>query len=142
MSDVRGIQHELAYEAMAGGQIDIMDIYTTDPQIEKLSLVLLDDDLAFFPRYDAVLLYRLDLEQRAPAALAELRRLEGKIDEKLMTRANAAVALEKASTERAAQRRCFATPSTRSRPPTRSLAGLSLASGTTFCVTSSSSAHR
>jgi len=103
MSDVRGIQHELAYEAMAGGQIDIMDIYTTDPQIEKLSLILLDDDLAFFPRYDAVLLYRLDLEERAPAALGALRRLEGKIDEKLMTRANAAVALEKASTERAAQ---------------------------------------
>ena len=36
MRDVRGMQHELAYEALASGQIDVMDIYTTDPQIEKL----------------------------------------------------------------------------------------------------------
>src|SRR4029453_12787821 len=40
MNDVRGIQHELAYQAIASGQIDVMDIYTTDPQIEKLGLQL------------------------------------------------------------------------------------------------------
>jgi osmoprotectant transport system permease protein len=101
--DVRGVQHELAYEGLESGQLDVMDIYTTDPQIEKLSLVLLDDDLRFFPRYDAVLLYRLDLEARAPEALAEMRRLEGRIDESMMTRANAAVAHEKKSAEQAAR---------------------------------------
>jgi osmoprotectant transport system permease protein len=103
LSDVRGVQHELAYEGLASGQLDVMDIYTTDPQIEKLSLVLLEDDLRFFPRYDAVLLYRLDLESRAPEALAAMRRLEGRIDESMMTRANAAVAIEKTSTEQAAR---------------------------------------
>jgi osmoprotectant transport system permease protein len=103
LRDVRGVQHELAYEGLASGQLDVTDIYTTDPQIEKLSLVLLDDDLRFFPRYDAVLLYRVDLETRAPAALAAMRRLEGRIDESMMTRANAAVALEKTSAEQAAR---------------------------------------
>src|SRR5439155_5777875 len=77
--DVRGVQHELSYEAIASGQLDVIDIYTTDPQIEKLELVLLDDDLRFFPRYDAVLLYRLDLATRAPEVLSALKRLEGKI---------------------------------------------------------------
>jgi osmoprotectant transport system permease protein len=101
--DVRGVQHELAYEGLASGQLDVTDIYTTDPQIEKLSLVLLDDDLRFFPRYDAVLLYRVDLETRAPAALAAMLRLEGRIDESMMTRANAAVVLEKKSVEEAAR---------------------------------------
>jgi osmoprotectant transport system permease protein len=100
--EVRGIQHELAYEALARGQIDVMDIYTTDPQIEKLSLVLLRDDLQFFPRYDAVLLHRRDLAERAPAALAAMTKLAGRIDEKKMTRANAAVALEKISAEEGA----------------------------------------
>jgi len=103
MREVRGVQHELAYEALARGQIDAMDIYTTDPQIEKLSLVLLRDDLGFFPRYDAVLLYRRDLATRAPAALEAMTRLVGRIDEKIMTRANAAVALKGVSAEEGAQ---------------------------------------
>jgi osmoprotectant transport system permease protein len=103
MRDVRGLQHELAYEALASGQIDVMDIYTTDPQIERLPLMLLEDDLGFFPRYDAVVLYRLDLESRAPGALVALRRLEGNVDQATMTRANAAVVLEKTTTEEAAR---------------------------------------
>jgi len=99
MTDVRGVQHELAYEALAHGQIDVMDIYTTDPQIEKLALSLLADDLSFFPRYEAVLLYRLDLQARAPGALEAMMQLQGSIDEKAMMRANAAVVLSKASAE-------------------------------------------
>ena len=102
MSDVRGIQHELSYEAIASGQIDLTDIYTTDPQIEQLSLVLLDDDLSFFPRYDAVLLYRLDLDARSPGAFAAMAQLVGKIDGKKMTHANGSVALHKTSSEAAA----------------------------------------
>jgi osmoprotectant transport system permease protein len=104
MKEVRGIQHELAYEALARGQIEVMDIYTTDPQIAKLGLVLLRDDLAFFPRYEAVLLYRRDLEARAPTAMAAMKRLVGRIDEKTMMRANAAVALEKSAAEDGATR--------------------------------------
>src|SRR5262245_44831418 len=56
--NVRGLQHELAYEAIGSGQIDLMDIYTTDAHIARLGLKLLEDDLGFFPRYEAVLLYR------------------------------------------------------------------------------------
>lgn len=101
-ADVRGIQHELAYEAIASGSIDVMDIYTTDAQIQNLGLVALDDDLGFFPRYDAVLLYRADLGARAPLALAAMRAIEGRIDETAMTRANARVVLKKESAASAA----------------------------------------
>jgi osmoprotectant transport system permease protein len=104
MREVRGVQHELAYEALARSQIDVMDIYTTDPQIAKLSLVLLRDDLYFFPRYDAVLLYRRDLETRAPAALRAMTALAGRIDENIMMRANAAIADAGISAETAAQK--------------------------------------
>jgi osmoprotectant transport system permease protein len=103
MPHVTGVQHELAYDAIAHGQIDVMDIYTTDPQIEQLSLVLLADDKAFFPRYDAVLLYRLDLATRVPGALDAMLELTGAVDEARMMRANAAVALRKESSQSAAR---------------------------------------
>jgi osmoprotectant transport system permease protein len=92
LSSVRGVQHELAFEAIASGQVDIVDVYTTDPQVDRLHLRVLDDDRGFFPRYDAVVVYRLDLARRAPEALAAIRRLVGRVDRATMTRANAAVA--------------------------------------------------
>lgn len=102
MNDVRGIQHDLAYEAIRTGQIDGMEIYTTDAQIGRLGLTLLEDDRAFFPRYDAVLLYRLDLPGRAPRTWAAFQRLVGKISEPEMIRANGLVVLEKKPREEAA----------------------------------------
>jgi len=59
-----GLDHGLAYEAVAAGKIDVMDIYTTDAKIERFNLRVLEDDRGFFPRYDAVLLYRLDAPRR------------------------------------------------------------------------------
>src|SRR6185369_7095071 len=100
--NVRGFQHELAYTALESGKIDGTDIYTTDAQIARLGLVLLADDRGFFPRYDAVWLYRLDLEQREPRAVAAIRRLTGAIDEAHMIRANARVVLGKQAFQQSA----------------------------------------
>ena len=94
MPHVVGIQHELAYAALAGGRIDATDIYTTDAQIQRLGLTVLEDDRKFFPRYDAVWLYRLDLAKREPRAIEAMARLTGRIDEARMIRANARVVLE------------------------------------------------
>ncbi len=92
----RGLDHGLAYDAVAGGQVDVIDIYTTDAKIGHLGLRVLVDDANHFPRYDAVLLYRLDLPQRLPAAWAALQGLAGRIDEAAMIRMNARAELEKA----------------------------------------------
>jgi osmoprotectant transport system permease protein len=89
-----GLDHGLAYEAIAAGRIDVMDIYTTDAKIERYRLRTLEDDRKFFPRYDAVLLYRLDLPKRFPEAWARLQKLERSVDEKTMIRLNAAAELE------------------------------------------------
>lgn len=95
----QGIQHELAYQAIETGKIDATDVYTTDAWIQRLGLVVLEDDRAFFPRYDAVFLYRSEL---AGPALDAIRRLEGKIDEARMIGANARVVLDKQPSEQAA----------------------------------------
>jgi len=85
----RGIDHGLAYEAVAQGQVDVIDIYTTDAKIARYKLRVLADDRRFFPAYDAVLLYRLDLPRRAPKTWAALRQLAGKITEQRMIEMNA-----------------------------------------------------
>ena len=89
-----GLDHGLAYEAIAAGRIEVMDIYTTDAKIERFSLRVLEDDRKFFPRYDAVLLYRLDVPKRFPEAWAKLLKLERRIDERTMIRLNAAAELQ------------------------------------------------
>lgn len=89
-----GLDHGLAYEAVAAKQIDAIDIYTTDAKIDHLGLRVLEDDKKYFPRYDAVLLYRLDLPTRLPKAWAALQALEGRIDERAMIAMNARAELQ------------------------------------------------
>ena len=89
-----GLDHGLAYDALTAGQVDAIDIYTTDAKIGHLKLRVLEDDLAHFPRYDAVVLYRLDVPQRFPAAWAAIQRLGGSINEPAMIALNARAELE------------------------------------------------
>lgn len=90
---VRGLDHDLAYRALASGELDVIDLYSTDAQIAQLDLAVLEDDRGAFPRYDAVIVHRLDLGERAPAALAAARRLEGTITARQMIAMNARVQL-------------------------------------------------
>jgi len=90
----RGIDHGLAYEAIAERQVDAIDIYSTDAKIDKYGLAVLADDRKYFPRYDAVLLYRADLPQRLPKTWEALKHLEGSIDDAAMRRMNAAAELD------------------------------------------------
>ncbi len=92
---VQGIEHELAYKAIAGGQIAVTDLYSTDAEIAYHDLVTLEDDLRHFPRYDAVFLYRLDAAEKHPELIAKLRSLAGEIPESRMIAMNARAKIEK-----------------------------------------------
>ena len=82
---VKGFQHDLAYKALASGGIDITDAYSTDAKIEKNGFIVLEDDLNFFPKYEAVILYKSDLEDNKLKSIGDL---ESKIDESLMMNLN------------------------------------------------------
>src|SRR5438093_12689586 len=84
--NVIGIDHALGYTALTNGSIDVKDAYSTDAKIEQNDLVVLEDDLHFFPKYEAVFLFRSSMRADAIAAL---RRVEGTLDEKRMIRLNA-----------------------------------------------------
>ncbi len=84
--NVIGIDHALGYAALKNASIDVKDAYSTDAKIAEYDLVTLEDNLQFFPRYEAVFLYRLSL----PASTVNtLRKLEGTLDETRMIRLNA-----------------------------------------------------
>ena len=85
----RGLDHGLAYEALAAGQIDVIDSYSTDAKIGRYQLKVLADDRGFFPAYDAVLLYRLDLPRRFPRSWRALQTLEHRISTEQMIAMNA-----------------------------------------------------
>ncbi|HEX4928466.1 MAG TPA: glycine betaine ABC transporter substrate-binding protein [Burkholderiales bacterium] len=97
-----GLEHGLAYEALAAGTVDVIDVYTTDAKLARYRLRILEDDRQYFPRYDAVLVYRRDLPDRFPAEFARLKALEGRIERQEMIRMNAAATLEGKSFAQAA----------------------------------------
>ena len=93
--DPRGLDHGLAYEALAKGEVDVIDLYTTDAKIERQDIAVLHDDQAFFPDYDAVILHRSDAPARFPGAFDAFRKLEGQIDARTMIRLNARAEIDK-----------------------------------------------
>jgi len=95
--NVTGLDHDLAYRALSTGKTDLIDLYSTDAEIAFYHLRVLEDDKAFFPKYDAVFLYRLDLETRAPSFIRSLKRLEGQVTAAQMIHMNAASKLDKRS---------------------------------------------
>jgi osmoprotectant transport system permease protein len=90
----RGLDHGIAYEALGQRQVDAIDIYSTDAKIRQYGLRVLDDDMQYFPRYDAVLLYRLDVPQRFPQAWHAIEQLQGTIKADDMIAMNALAELD------------------------------------------------
>jgi osmoprotectant transport system permease protein len=94
-ADIKAMDHDLAYRALADGTVDLVDLYSTDAEIRHYGLRVLRDDLRHFPAYRAVFVYRADLETRAPRVVEALRAFSGKIDEATMIRMNAAAKIDR-----------------------------------------------
>jgi osmoprotectant transport system permease protein len=99
---VRGMDHDLAYRGLAAGSIDLIDLYSTDAEIEYYGLRALEDDRAHFPRYDAVIVYRNDLERRAPKVVATFSILEDAVTAVDMIGMNTKAKIESVSEPRIA----------------------------------------
>lgn len=99
---VRGLDHDIAYRALESGDIEVKDLYSTDAEIEHYKIKVLEDDLKFFPRYDAVVLFRLDAANRFPSLKSQINKLAGKIDEATMIRMNHKAKIDLVSPKRLA----------------------------------------
>jgi len=86
--DMRGMDPGLMYQAVASKQVDVISGFSTDGRIPQLNLVVLQDDLKFFPPYYAAPVVRADLVQKSPIILEVLNRVAGKISDTTMARLN------------------------------------------------------
>jgi osmoprotectant transport system permease protein len=100
LTEVRVVEHALAYVALTSSKVDVIDVFSTDGQLTRLDLTVLRDDRHFFPDYSAVLLARRDLVERFPRTWARLgQTLVGRLDERAMANLNARVDLDRQSFE-------------------------------------------
>jgi osmoprotectant transport system permease protein len=83
-----GIEHGLSYQAISEGKIDCIDIYSTDGEIPRYDLVILEDDQRFFPNYFAVSFFRNQLD---PEIIKLISVLDGRFTESSMQELNAKV---------------------------------------------------
>ncbi len=70
------------YEALANGDVDVIDGYTTDGLLARYDLVVLVDDLHFFPPYDAAAIVAPRIASSRPDVVGVLSKLSGRLSER------------------------------------------------------------
>jgi osmoprotectant transport system substrate-binding protein len=88
----------LLYRALLDKQVDLVAGNSTDGLIAARDLTVLEDDLHYFPPYEAVPIIRQDTIMRHPAVREALAQLSGKISDEEMRRLNYAVDGERRDT--------------------------------------------
>lgn len=82
------MQIGLVYNAVAANQMDVVLGYSTDGRIASYDLVMLEDDLNFFPPYDASPVITQELLDEVPELDTILMKLAGVIDTTMMQKLN------------------------------------------------------
>ncbi len=92
--DVRPLLQAVKYQALAERGVDVIDGYSTDGLIARYDLVVLEDDRAAFPPYEAAPLVSARLWQESPRAVATLGLLAGRLDARVMRDLNRQVEVD------------------------------------------------
>ncbi len=85
---VRSLLQAVKYAALLAGSVDVIDGYSTDGRLADEDFVVLEDDRAFFPPYDAAALVGADVQVEVPVVVPILAELSGLLDEALIRRLN------------------------------------------------------
>ncbi len=99
---VRALLPAVKYQALAAGEVDVIDGYSTDGFIARYDLVVLRDDRSFFPPYEAAALVGSALQREVPTAIVALTELSGLLTEAAMRRLNRRVEVDGVPLERVA----------------------------------------
>jgi glycine betaine/choline ABC-type transport system substrate-binding protein len=86
--DVQNVEIGLLYPSVANGDADVGVAASTDGRIPALDLVLLEDDMGFFPPYYAAPIVRQDLLEEAPEVRDILNQMAGQISNEQMQAMN------------------------------------------------------
>ena len=86
--DAVAMDSGLMYQAVDNGDVDIITAFTTDGRIAAMDLVLLEDDLGFFPPYYAAPVVRQDTIDANEGIQEVLNQLSGAISDEEMAQMN------------------------------------------------------
>lgn len=90
-ANVKGLDHDLAYRGLDMGDIDVIDLYSTDAEIKYYKLQTITDDKNFFPEYNAVYVYRKTYFKDKPELMQKILLLENTISSSDMISMNSDV---------------------------------------------------
>ena len=116
--DVRALLPAVKYQALAAGEVDVIDGYSTDGFIARYDLVVLEDDRRFFPPYEAAALVSPAFTRDLPAGVAVLTELSGLLTESDMRRLNRRIEVDGVPVARVAAGALLALGLTRAEPAT------------------------
>ena len=95
--NVNTLEPNLRYQAINGGNVQIVDAYSTDSELIEYDLVVLEDDKQLFPPYQGAPLMRKDTLEKYPKLEEILNKLAGQISAEEMSRMNYQVKVDKRS---------------------------------------------
>ncbi|WP_207369237.1 osmoprotectant update ABC transporter permease/substrate-binding subunit OpuFB [Heyndrickxia coagulans] len=76
------------YHAIQQGKVNLMNAYSTDGELQRYHLVVLEDDKHFFPPYQGSPLLRQETVDKYPEIVPALNKLAGKITNTQMQKMN------------------------------------------------------
>lgn len=90
-----GMDIGLKYQAIESGEVDVINIFSTDGKLKEFDMLVLEDDKYYFPSYYAATLVRNQILEEYPELKDVLSMLDGKINNDEMTYMNYLVEIEK-----------------------------------------------
>jgi osmoprotectant transport system permease protein len=113
---IRALVPAVKYQALAAGEVDVIDGYSTDGFIARYDLVILQDDRHFFPPYEAAALVGANFARDLPGGVAALTELSGLLTEAEMRRLNRRIEVDGVPVARVAAAELLALGLTRAGP--------------------------
>lgn len=82
------MEPKLRYQAIKSGDINLIDAYSTDSELQQFRLTVLEDDLEMFPPYQGAPLLRKETLKKHPELEKTLNKLAGKVTDDQMRKMN------------------------------------------------------
>lgn len=83
--DAKGMDVALMYKGISNDDLDVVTVYTVDPQLKEYDLKVLEDEEHFFPPYEASLIAKNEVIDEYPKIDEIIESLVGQIDTEEMT---------------------------------------------------------
>ncbi len=94
--EVSTMEPALRYQAVEAGDINLLDAYSTDAELEQFDMIALEDDQDVFPPYNGAPMFKQSFLEEHPEIVEPLNKLAGQITDEEMQQMNYRVSVEDA----------------------------------------------